>query len=140
MQATGKIQSTILSQSGKSISVHVDGTKYSCKMFDIQQVPIGSTITYDTTDSEYNGKAVHWINEFKVDHEAPAQNTPPQSNNNAPNNNNISNLPMAFISNTVANAVQSQAITKPNEINAWVDACVTAINNAETKRNDQPYK
>jgi len=142
----GVISEANMSQSGKSVSVKVGNTWYSCKLMGIQQ-DVGKQISFVTTDSFWNDKTMHWINEYHElgtpSGDALATHAPQQQATNIPQQQQTYVVPpraeefktpsveppMAFISNTVAHAIQAGAIKQPTDVNAWVVAANAAIGN-----------
>ena len=61
---TGTIQETKRSQSGKSLGVKLNGKWYSTKIWELEHMT-GTEITVtDDSTQEWNGKTIHWINEY----------------------------------------------------------------------------
>lgn len=61
---TGNIQETKRSQSGKSLGVKLNGKWYSTKIWELEHM-VGTEITVtDDSTQEWNGKTIHWINEY----------------------------------------------------------------------------
>ena len=64
------------SQSGKSLGVKCnDGIWYQTKCWELQGC-IGKAVMADTSTSEFNGKTMNWINDYKEPGQAPAQQAP----------------------------------------------------------------
>lgn len=59
----GTIQQAQHSKSGKTLSVLVNDQWYSTKHFELQNM-IGQEITAQTSESEFNGKVMHWLNDY----------------------------------------------------------------------------
>lgn len=68
----GRIDSANISKSGKTLSVQIGGTWYTTKHFELQNM-IGQSITFQTSTSEFNGKPIHWLNDYS---DGTAGNTP----------------------------------------------------------------
>jgi len=59
----GTIQAARPSKSGKTLSIQIDGTWYQSKLWQLQQA-IGRKIAAETSESDYNGQKVRWLNTF----------------------------------------------------------------------------
>lgn len=59
----GTIQAARPSKSGKTLSIQIDGKWYQSKLWQLQQA-VGRKIAAETSDSDYNGQTVHWLNSF----------------------------------------------------------------------------
>ena len=74
------VESASPSKSGKSINVKAGGKYYLAKPDSNIQSAVGKTIDAETTESEYNGATLIWINEWAVvpeDKPDPKQPGPP---------------------------------------------------------------
>jgi len=64
------IQQAKHSQSGKTLGIQSsDGTWYQTKNWELEQ-QIGNAIYADTSASEFNGKTMHWINDYRLPEQA----------------------------------------------------------------------
>ena len=68
----GRIDEARQSKSGKTLGVKVGGQWYSTKHWELENM-IGQEITFQTSSSEFNGKTMHWLNDYTVQG---ASNTP----------------------------------------------------------------
>jgi hypothetical protein len=118
----GKIQAAKPSQSGKTLSVNVDGTWYSSKAFELQQ-HVGKEIVGDTSDSDYNGQTIHWLNSYTLVDGTPAP-TPAPSEPGATNGSKPSTY-QPLVSNLAAHLIA--AGKEPGELRAWYVACKTVL-------------
>lgn len=62
----GIIQQAQPSKSGKTLSVQIGGQWYSTKHFELQNM-VGQSITFQTSQSEFNGTVMHWLNDYTSD-------------------------------------------------------------------------
>jgi hypothetical protein len=62
----GIIQQAQPSKSGKTLSVQIGGQWYSTKHFELQNM-IGQSVTFQTSQSEFNGTIMHWLNDYVSD-------------------------------------------------------------------------
>jgi len=132
---TGKIESIQDSKSGKTVSVKVNGKYYSCSDFTIKNAPIGSEIAFETSESQYGDVTINWLNDWSVG-EKPANAPSPSAPTTTTTSDYVDRWYMPFVSNTVAHAIQSQAITQPTEIEKWARAAKSAAFNLERKGSD----
>ena len=65
MSIRGRIEEARVSQSGKSVGVKIGNTWYQSKDFSLQQM-VGDSIQGNTSSSEYNGKTMHWLNDWST--------------------------------------------------------------------------
>ena len=63
--AQGQIQKVNQSKSGKTLGVQINGQWYSTKHFELQN-HVGETITFQTSESEFNGTVMHWLNDYTL--------------------------------------------------------------------------
>ena len=68
----GRIEEARPSQSGKTLGVKIGGQWYSTKHWELQNM-LGQDITFESSQSEFNGKMMHWLNDYTVQG---ASNTP----------------------------------------------------------------
>ena len=68
----GRIEEARPSQSGKTLGVKIGGQWYSTKHWELQNM-LGQDITFEASTSEFNGKLMHWLNDYTVQG---ASNTP----------------------------------------------------------------
>lgn len=65
MSIRGRIEEARVSQSGKSVGVKIGNTWYQSKDFSLQQM-VGDSIQGNTSTSEFNGKTMHWLNDWST--------------------------------------------------------------------------
>jgi len=68
----GQIQATNKSQSGKTIGVQIDNVWYTSKNWELAD-SVGKTIIFEPDTSEFNGRTMHWLNDYVFEE---AGNTP----------------------------------------------------------------
>ncbi len=73
----GVITQVKSSSSGKSLGVQIDGKWYSTKEWALQGM-VGKEIVGETSDSEYKGKTMTWINSYSVVGDAQTAQNPAQ--------------------------------------------------------------
>ena len=128
----GKIEQAQPSKSGKTLSVNIGGTWYSTKHFELQNM-IGQEITFQTSQSEFNGAVMHWLNDYTVVgasttpsaqafDAAHAQNQPPPMGQPAP----PQAAPQASRMDREASIV-AQALTKAVDCKTAEDAWQTYV-------------
>lgn len=61
----GRIEQVKDSQSGKTLSVKIGETWYSTKSWEFRDM-VGQTIDFDTSTSEWQGKTMHWLNDYTI--------------------------------------------------------------------------
>jgi hypothetical protein len=61
----GKIDQVKDSTSGKTLSVLIGNQWYSSKSWEFRQM-VGQTIEFEPSTSEWQGKTMHWINDYGV--------------------------------------------------------------------------
>lgn len=106
--ATGRIEKVEQSRTGKSVTVTVDGNRYTCRDKSIQNLQTGTLIEFEEGSFEWNGKHVTTIESYSV--KGPA----PKSGGGS------SDEPaLRFVSNVVAHAIQSGRIEEPSQIAMW---------------------
>lgn len=64
MSIRGRIEEARQSQSGKTMGVKINGHWYSSKAFELENM-VGQTIEGQTSASEWNGKTMMWLNDYK---------------------------------------------------------------------------
>lgn len=116
----GQIEEAKRSQSGKTVGVKIGGKWYSSKDFKLESM-VGSVISGFGSDSDFNGKTMHWLNAYTVD-AAPASNSAPNGNGG-----NVNYQPM--VSNLAAHLIA--AGKQPHELSAWFKACKAVLNGQE---------
>jgi len=109
----GRIAAAKPSQSGKTLGVQIDGTWYSTKFFELQQ-QVGKEIVGETSDSDYKGQTVHWLNSYTLVDGAPqdAPSEPGQTNGSKP-----MSPYQPLVSNICAHLIA--AGREPGEVRAW---------------------
>jgi hypothetical protein len=117
-QVRGRIQSTKPSQSGKTLGVQIDGTWYSSKNFDLQNYA-GKEIVADTSESEYKGQTIRWINSYTLVDGAPPVEA--QEAQGATNGTKAMSPYQPLVSNLAAHLIA--AGKEPGELRAWYVAC-----------------
>jgi hypothetical protein len=153
-QINGKVGKIELTRSEKSYGVEIDGRSYYAKKDSgIHVVPIGSLLQCETSTSEYKGKTNHWIDSFTVlgspaaSVSAPASATVAESGGTAapqaPRAHSGSGyqewhgIPMPFVSNIVASAIQAGQIKEPSDMVKWVTCAIDSL--YEGERLIRPY-
>jgi len=126
------VESATLSKSGKSYLIKSGGQTYFSKPEQGIQNHVGEVIEAKITTSEYQGKEMLWINEYKATG-APKEEGKIYSA--APIKQPPNWQPMA--SNVVAQAVLAGHIKEPSDIQAWVFGVRNALKAAEDE--DIPY-
>jgi hypothetical protein len=131
----GVLSQAQVSQSGKSMSCCIDDVWYSCSNFSVADFK-GKMLSFETSDSSYNGKLMHWINSFHGVDGGSADGVPvvnePIRYQHPPSTVGVTGSPvheppMAFISNTVAHAIAAGLIKTPHDVETWSIACTDAI-------------
>lgn len=120
-QVTGILTSANPKESGKSLDCFIDGQKFNCLDFGIQS-QVGNEITFEAIDKDYQGHAYKQIKYW-----SPTGNSPAKSNGASPVSSVNPNLPLPFISNTVATAISAGLIKQPEDIESWVVGCHKAV-------------
>ena len=120
-QVTGILTSANPKESGKSLDCVIDGQKFNCLDFGIQS-QVGNEITFEAIDKDYQGHAYKQIKYW-----SPTGNSPAKSNGASPVSAGKTDLPLPFISNTVATAISAGLIKKPEDIESWVVGCHRAV-------------
>ena len=129
-QVTGVLTSANPSQSGKSIACYVDGQKFTCIDFGIQS-QVGNEITFEAEESEFKGNTFYKIKKWSPTG-GDVSNTSPKTNGASSISSSKQDLPLPFISNTVATCITVGLIKQPEEIEKWVKACQMAVLSAST--------
>jgi hypothetical protein len=114
----GFIQAARPSKSGKTLSVQIGGTWYNTKNFGLQQ-HVGKEIVGETSDSDYNGQTVHWLNSFTLV-EGDSGPAPAPAAPNAPGATNGPKAPSHYqpmVSNLSAALIA--AGKQPSDLRAW---------------------
>jgi len=125
-QVTGILTSANPKESGKSLDCFIDGQKFNCLDFGIQS-QVGNEITFEAIDKDYQGHAYKQIKYW-----SPTGNSPAKSNGASSVSSSKQDLPLPFISNTVATCITAGLIKQPEEIEKWVKACQMAVLSAST--------
>jgi len=125
-QVTGVLTSANPSESGKSIACYVDGQKFTCMDFRIQS-EVGNEITFESENKEFKGSPFKQIKKW-----SPTGNASPKTNGASSISSSKQDLPLPFISNTVATCITVGLIKQPEEIEKWVKACQMAVLSAST--------
>ena len=126
-QVTGILTNAQLSKSGKSISCTLNSNYYSCKEKEIESL-VGQELICDTSVQQMkDGGSITWINAFQVNGEPTKSNGAPTKSNGASSISAGIDLPLPFISNTVATAISAGLIKKPEDIESWVVGCHRAV-------------
>ena len=88
---------------------------------------VGQELICDTSVQQMkDGGSITWINAFQVNGEPTKSNVAPKSNGASSISASI-DLPLPFISNTVATAISAGLIKKPEDIESWVVGCHRAV-------------
>lgn len=123
-KASGTIQQAKMSQSGKSLSVLINEVWYSTKAFELNTM-VGATIDFEYSTSEFNGNKMNWLNAYTPVTQQGGNQSAPQQQTPAPSGSS-GELPMPFISNVVAHAIQANKIQNPSDITAWANGALQA--------------
>ena len=126
-QVTGILTSANVAPSNKSVACYVDGQKYTCTDFGIQSL-VGNEITFESEKDEFKGNTFFKIKKWSpTGVVAPTTNVAPKTNGASPFSSVNPNLPLPFISNTVATAISAGLIKQPEDIESWVVGCHKAV-------------
>ncbi len=125
----GRIDSANRSKSGKSTSVKINGQYFLSKDFALENL-VGATISGTCSDSEYNGKVMHWLNAYTVDSGAggipPAVSRgTPQTASQAPQDTLSGRDFLPMTSNIVAHLIAHGG--KPEDVAPWVMAAKATL-------------
>ena len=113
----GFIQAAKPSSSGKTLGVQIAGTWYSTKAFELQQ-HVGKEIVGETSDSDYKGQTIHWLNSYTlVDGNAPKPPEEPEVRSNGQSYSHYQTL----VSNLAAHLIAAGKGT--DELGPWFKAC-----------------
>ena len=117
----GRIESASPSKSGKTLGVKIGGQYYQTKHWELQNM-VGQEIECETSQSEYNGTKINWLNEYQtVDLAGPSGNgTSPGMPSPAPQSPDMSRY-QPLVSNLAAHLITAGA--GPEALSLWFDAC-----------------
>jgi hypothetical protein len=124
----GFIQAAKPSTSGKTLSVQVGGKWMSTKLWELQS-KVGQEIVGETSESDFNGKTMTWLNSYSmVDGSAApvAQSAPQAPAPSAPAAAGPSPY-QPLVSNLAAHLIQAGG--SPEQLPAWFNACRSLLEN-----------
>jgi hypothetical protein len=115
----------------KSFKVHAGGKTYyaAFKVQGVEQLA-GKQVDAVVTDNTFNGRSFSWIDAFQVTGSAPTP-TAKAPEPYAAGRVSLDRWYMAFVSNTVAHAIQSGYIQSPDDIAKWAKAAKNAAESLE---------
>lgn len=124
----GRIEKLEPSKSGKSVNVTIDGTKYTCRDFSINQLQTGTKVDITEGFFEHNGKHYKTIEAFKV---IGAPSGAAAGTDEAA---------LRFVSNVVAHAISTGKIETPEAMRGWANVAYDVAMNLgrEPGEDDEP--
>jgi hypothetical protein len=126
----GQIQAAKQSQSGKTVSVQINGKWYSCKDFSVLK-HIGEIVTFEESSSEWQGKTMLWMNE-------PTFGAAPEKSNGK--HTSVSKGDTGYsqyqplVSNLAAHLIAAGGA--PSDLGPWFGACRALLEGADPELND----
>ena len=132
----GVIHQVQPSKSGKTLSVTVEGNRFSAKLNSGLQGCAGKTITFDPTEQKLDdGGVIRWINEFTLSGGgAPAASTAAPAATNAPHG---MSPYQPLISNLAAHLIT--AGKEPSDLRAWVAVCTAILEGKDLPHQEVPF-